>query len=668
VNCSGSVKKAEPKDSTMHIYDYLCHQARRITDAAPRELSTLEQWRQQRPQRLKQYYEMMGLSDLPPTQERRPPVATVTDVLERDGYRVENFHFQSQPRLYVAGNLYVPTTGRSERLPAVLYLCGHSPSPRAYYQAHLRRFAQLGFVALVIDTIHLGELQGYHHGLFSEGWWQWYSRGYTPAGVELFNALRAIDYLQSLPCVDGDRIGVTGISGGGATSWWLAAADERIKCVAPVCATGTFASQLIDRTIDGQCDCMFPINTYGWDLIDIAALVAPRPCLIASADCDRIFTLASVREFHERLQRVFDLFGVSHNLALVETPGKHSYHQRSRLAIFAWFLKHLAGLDIAESAIGDIEPEYDESEDRLQVFRSGVPGDEISTTIQDTFVKIAQPPIITDAVALSHHRDAVVAALREKTFAQFPTEACPLDLKVEFRWALEDRHGECFSFAVEDDLRLRGNVIIPDEGSDAGLAMVALQNVGDKYFGTSIFSDLSCDWPQANIEARGIGRTSWGQELQWHLRRAAMLTGRTIASMRVWDTLRALAAVRQLLEVDAERIVLAGSGEMAAVALYAALLDDNVSALILHNPPATQNAPGNRHGTGDAIEMLNCLRITDLPQVAGYLFPAELVFLGPRPLSYLWAEDLYCKLGGRVCHLKELSLWETELLQKRTSD
>lgn len=132
-----------------------------------------------------------------------------------------------------------------------------------------------------------------------------------------------------------------------------------------------------------------------------------------------------------------------------------------------------------------------------------------------------------------------------------------------------------------------------------------------------------------------------------------MLTGRTIASMRVWDTLRALAAVRELLELDAGRIVLAGSGEMAAVALYAALLDGKISAIILHNPPATQDAPGNPHGIGDAIEMLNCLRITDLPQIAGLLFPAELVFLGPRPSSYRWAEDLFLELGGRVRHVKE---------------
>jgi cephalosporin-C deacetylase-like acetyl esterase len=640
----------------MHITDYLCNQARGITDAAPRGLGTPEDWWQQRPQRLQQYYEMMGLSDFAAMGERPPPCVTVTGVFEREGYRVENLHYQSLPRLYVAGSLYIPTHGVRESMPAVLYLCGHSESPRVYYQAHMRRFAQLGFVALAIDTIHMGELQGYHHGLFREGWWQWYSRGYTPAGVELLNAICAIDYLQSLPYVDGDRIGVTGISGGGATSWWLTAADERIACAAPVCATGTVASQVINRTLDGQCDCMFPINAYGWDLIDIAALIAPRPCLIASADRDLIFTIASVREFHERLKRVYDMAGAGDKLALVETPGRHSYHKRSRTAVFSWFLKHLAGLDMPPSTVGDIDPENDEPEDLLRVFTSGPPPDELTTTIQDSFIKLAEPPVVTDAASLARHRDTVIAALREKTFAHFPAEACPLDLIIESQWALEDRHGIAFSFAVEEGYRLWGNLIIPEVGSDPGPAVIALQGVGDKDYRKSGFRNLLPDWMHAKIEVYGSGRTSWGQELQWHLRRAAMLTGRTIASMRVWDTLRALAAVRELPEVDANRLVLAGSGEMAAVALYAALLDGKISAIILHNPPATQDVPGHPQGIGDAIEMLNCLRITDLPQVAGLLFPAELVFWGPRPDSYLWAEDLFFQLGGQVCHINESSL------------
>jgi hypothetical protein len=126
--------------------------------------------------------------------------------------------------------------------------------------------------------------------------------------------------------------------------------------------------------------------------------------------------------------------------------------------------------------------------------------------------------------------------------------------------------------------------------------------------------------------------------------------------MRVWDILRALEAIRELPKINPDRIALAGSGEMAAAALYAGLLDGNLSAIVLHNPPATHDLPGNkRSASGEIIEMLNCLRITDLPQVAGLLFPTELVFLGPRPPSYLWAENLYLELGGKVSHVKKLS-------------
>jgi hypothetical protein len=159
-----------------------------------------------------------------------------------------------------------------------------------------------------------------------------------------------------------------------------------------------------------------------------------------------------------------------------------------------------------------------------------------------------------------------------------------------------------------------------------------------------------------------VGATSWGPALQWHLRRASAIIGRTIASMRVWDTLRALETVRQLPAVDPDRVVLAGQEETCAVALYAALLDGKVTSLILRNPPATQNAPSRPDGTGEAIEMLNVLRFTDLAQVAGLLWPTELVFVGGRPETYEWSEALYRKLGepGTVRHIQSLSEWQSQ--------
>jgi hypothetical protein len=163
----------------------------------------------------------------------------------------------------------------------------------------------------------------------------------------------------------------------------------------------------------------------------------------------------------------------------------------------------------------------------------------------------------------------------------------------------------------------------------------------------------------AYFEARGIGETGWAPNLQWHIRRSAAWTGRTIASMRVYDVLRCLEVLRNLPGIDPEKISLAAQGEMAANALYAALLDKQINTLIIKDPPTTQNAPSQPNGRGEAIEMLNCLRITDLPQVAGLLYPMSFVAVGDLPDTYQWAEALYEHLGGEepLIKIQNISDW-----------
>lgn len=87
-----------------------------------------------------------------------------------------------------------------------------------------------------------------------------------------------------------------------------------------------------------------------------------------------------------------------------------------------------------------------------------------------------------------------------------------------------------------------------------------------------------------------------------------------------------------------------------------------MSALFLDSPAATQNAGSRPDGTGPAVEMLSCLKFADLPQVAGLLWPTEIVVTGQFPASYLWARDLYERLGepGRLRVLPDLGLWRPE--------
>lgn len=640
--------------------EYLCREARKITKSSLSDLRDKEYWLKSKPKRWKAFVDMLGLTEYL-SKERGTIEYKVTGVIERDGYRIEKLYFQSLPGLYVTGNLYVPEDIKGIK-PAVLYLCGHSFNQKFHYQVHGHKFAQLGFVTLVIETIQKGEIRGHHHGTYHYGWFNWYSLGYTPAGVEVWNAIRALDLLQSLPYVDSEKIGVTGISGGGAMSWFTAAVDERIKAVAPVCATGTIESHVCKRTVDHHCDCMFWINNYMWDLTDVGALIAPRPLLIASAIRDWIYDIESVRLIYHKLKKLYELLGVPENIVLVETPGGHSYHKKSRCMIFQWFLRHLKGTEIPLEEVSNIDDKPIDKEplERLKVFSKGIPSDERVTTVQEWFIRPAKPPEINSIKEFKNYKQELIRRLYEKTFYFFPREPCNLNVEVELIQESNTWLGYRVRFTPEEGWSLHMQVLRPKGVKEPIPAVIFLaRSARNLLFGDDLLHGLNQQWARVFVEVRGIGETSWSPEIQWFIRRASMLTGRTIASMRVYDTLRALEALTFLGWINKDKVVLMASGEMAVVALYATLLKGDLSAVILHNPPPTHNIPSNPDGTGMSIEMLNVLRYTDLPYVAGLLWPTELVFLGPRPETYSWAEELYIKLGppGVVKHIKTLAEW-----------
>jgi hypothetical protein len=293
---------------------YFRCQTRHIADAALAGVKTRADWEKQRPELHRQFLDMLGLWPLPPRTDLH---ATVTGKVENDHYTIEKLHFQSSPSLYVSANLYVPR-GLKEPAPAVLYVCGHgnvvvdkvSHGSKVFYQHHPAWFAEHGYVCLILDTLELAEIRGEHHGTYRLGRWWWQTLGYTPAGIECWNAMRAIDYLQSRKEVDAKRIGVTGRSGGGATSWWVAAADERVQCLVPVAGIADLWAHVVegdtprfrDGVISGHCDCTYFSNTYRWDFTQVMALCAPRPLLLGNSDRDDIFPVAGYRRMADKVR------------------------------------------------------------------------------------------------------------------------------------------------------------------------------------------------------------------------------------------------------------------------------------------------------------------------------------------------------------------------------
>jgi dienelactone hydrolase len=616
------------------IQAYLARETEIIEAGSPegllKDVKSQEDWQRLRPKYQEEYFYMLGLWPLP---ARTPLDATVTGTLRREGYVVEMVHYQSRPRLYVTGNLYRPASVRpGERLPAVFYVCGHSNQERSgnktAYQSHGIWFAKHGYVCLVVDSLQLGEIAAIHHGTYREGRWWWHSRGYTPAGVECWNGIRGIDYLISRADVDPQRIAVTGISGGGAATFWIAAADERVKAAVPVSGMADLHSYVADRVINGHCDCMFLYNTFQWPWTRIAALIAPRPLLVANSDQDAIFPMDANDRVINRLKRVYGLHGASNMVDAAVSVGGHAYRKDLRQAAYRFINMHLKDdpqivADSEEDLIAGQgeEKRYPIEPEKLRVFPkdSDLPKDELNTSIDQHFVPMAQvaPP-------RQGEFDAWRSGLRDEllrvTFRSLPARVLPAKLIEQVR---------------SDDARLES-----EPGIEVGIErVVAMKSTKEVKRVLLVVWNLESkpvvgQWLRRVQETgdevylcapRGVDRTRWTRKNPPnYVERSHALLGRTVDTGRVRDV---AAAARYLYDKHDCKIPIyvAGEGPAGVLAAYAALWEPEIAGVILNKPPLS-------HMEADAPALLNVLRVCDIPDVLGMLAPRPVVvYAAPSP-------------------------------------
>jgi cephalosporin-C deacetylase-like acetyl esterase len=615
------------------IAEYFLRQTAELRDACLADVQTLADWEACRGEYRRQLLEMLGLDPLP---ERTDLQAQVTGSVAHDGITVEKIQFQSRPGLYVTGDLYLPADS-PKPAPAVLYVCGHGPSKqdgvsfgnKVTYQHHGAWFARHGYACLTIDTLQMGEIEGIHHGTYRYDMWWWLNRGYTPAGVEAWNCVRALDYLQSRPEVDPDRIGVTGRSGGGAYSWWIAAIDERIKAAVPVAGITDLENHVVDGCVEGHCDCMFMVNTYRWDYPLVAALVAPRPLLLSNTDRDRIFPLDGVVRTFNKVRKIYRLYEAEENLGLHVTAGPHKDTQQLRVGAFHWLNRHLKRDEslIDKPAVKFFEPQ------ELKVF-ADLPADQRNTEIHETFVatqEVASAPNLS--AEWEHMRDAWKATLLAKSFRGWPREPPEVEIEPVFSIQREGVHFEAVDFTSQQAIRLRlflvrradldgPDAVVLDVLNDSGwidflttMTPVFADQLRDETLPPAdgdAFAKLQerlseFDGVLAYVAPRGIGSTAWDQSTkkQTQHRRRFYLLGQTLDGMRIWDVRRAIQTLRCLPTTRDVSVELRGSGIAAGLATYAAIFEPDIAKLDLVNPPATHR---------DGPYLLNVRRIFDLPQ------------------------------------------------------
>ncbi len=580
-------------DNAPELADFFEAEVTRLEQANElTQYETLADWERDRPVLRQQLFDMLGLDPLP---QRLPLQPVVTGIVEHPEFVVERLHFQSLPGLYVTANLYRPVKQQGP-LPTVLYVCGHgqvkkdgiSFGNKTHYQHHGSWFARNGYVCLTIDTLQLGEIEGIHHGTHRLNRWWWNSRGYTPAGVEAWNCIRALDYLETRAEVDASRLGVSGRSGGGAYSWWIAALDDRIRCAVPVAGITSLRDHVVNGCVEGHCDCMYFVNTFRWDYAKLAALVAPRALLISNTDKDPIFPLEGVVDIHRQIRHIYRLYDADDKLGLQITEGPHADTQELHLHAFRWFNRHFRDdlTMIDKTAVKFFEPE------QLRVFQA-LPADELNTKIDELFVPAAtalspqqlqQPQLVQDWTE----------RLLDRCFRAWPqADDVSQQVRVEAGNPVQingtSQAVARLTFESQPFVELQLDVRHPPESKLQDLQQLVLVVVPGGPLSEAAAAGIP--GPVALLSVRPGVHGPWpGNEAkQIQIQRRFQLLGMTLDGMQVWDIRRGLQVLRQQCPQLKSLEVRTAAG-LESLALLASLFEPPVTRIVIPDQPLQQPA------------------------------------------------------------------------------
>jgi dienelactone hydrolase len=294
----------------------------------PREYKSLEEWKRRASYLREHILASAGLLPLP---VRTPLRAQIFGERRHSDYSVFNVYFESLPGFYVTGNLYRPAGPGP--FPAILSPHGHWAFGRLENTANTSgpgraiNLARQGFVVFSHDMIGFTDSRQLSHdfGGKRENLW-----GLSLSGLQLWNSIRSLDFLESLPDVDRERIGATGESGGGTQTFLLAAVDERVKVAAPV--------NMISLHMQGGCLCENPPGLrLDTDNVELAALIAPRPLLMVSATGD--WTNETPQLEYPAMRSFYALFDAEAHVHAVQFQAPHNYNRESREAVYSWMAR-----------------------------------------------------------------------------------------------------------------------------------------------------------------------------------------------------------------------------------------------------------------------------------------------------------------------------------------
>ncbi len=311
-------------------------------------LETAEDWLEYRDQVKLKLSQIIG-----PFPEKTPLNPEITGVIKRDDYTVEKLIYESQPGFYVTAALFLPKS-RKGKAPAVIYCSGHSDLGfrSDTYQTKIINLVKKGFVVLAFDPLGQGERMQYPD---DEGKWsriggsthehsyagaQSFINGNSLAKIMIWDGIRSVDYLLTRPEVDPQRIGMTGRSGGGTQTAYIAAFDDRILAAAPEAYITRMETLLKTRGPQDAEQNLPDFVANELDLADYLVARAPKPTLIISTSRD-FFSIEGARDTYQELQQAYRALGKPENISMSEDDAPHASTPKNREAMYAFFQQHL---------------------------------------------------------------------------------------------------------------------------------------------------------------------------------------------------------------------------------------------------------------------------------------------------------------------------------------
>lgn len=302
-------------------------------------------WRQDLRAKLR---ELQGLHRMTPI----PPNPRITETVQCPGYRRQRVEIDTEPGVTMPFYVLIPDN-LTGTVPPVIAAHGHSsggklapagvddnPLIRKTIDEHNYDYgvqtALRGYVVFCPDARGFGERREWlyakpeqildsscrqlaHMGI---------PLGLTVAGMWTWDLMVLLDYIQTRPEVQGEKIGCIGLSGGGLQTLWLSALDERVACA--VISGYFYGVEDSLLHLSGNCDCNFIPHLWEYaDMGDVAALIAPRPLLIETARQDPLNGprgMENVLEQYAITAGAYHLLGVADRLTHDTFNGGHVWH------------------------------------------------------------------------------------------------------------------------------------------------------------------------------------------------------------------------------------------------------------------------------------------------------------------------------------------------------